>query len=410
MYAPALLGLAISFMADALPIGAGTRIDVGTGARAELNVGRVPVTSVNTSAPGTEETVTLRSGVRLISPTSSLSLIYRPQYYLRLPDVLDIGRPLLLHDGSLNWAARFSRRLSLSWVLRSSAGELPGSNLLTVFDPGTGTVASSVVPVFRVMTSLGLNALTGKRHTTSVTVNASHNDFLDADTPLQSSENVGLDLSHSISLSRRTMAGVSGQIGYVAREDQQESATVGSQLFLSQQTGPVTSIRVAGGASLGWALAGDISWPLPTLEVGYRTQLRASGQSWNLNLASGTRAFFDVASALYRPQVFLRAGVNGRIHRSWTVASSLSFSADVSGRTGTPEDQPGQVVQPTQFNFNLPVSYRIHETLRLQFGLRLALAGPPLWDFENGTFQDQVSVFVALDWREGNEQSRGGWL
>src|SRR5688572_14919305 len=262
MFQPALLGLSISLLADILPLGSGTRVDVGAGARAELNVGRVPVTSVNDSAPGTEETVVLRSGVRVISPTASLSLIYTPQYYLRLPDALGVGRPLLLHDGIFSWSARFSRRVSFGWIIRSSAGELPGSGLLTVFDPGTGTVAAAVVPVFRINSSLSLTALTGKRHTTSGALTASHNDSLGAADAIQRSDNLGLQLTHTVGFSRRTSGGLSAQAGYVARRDQQESATVGAQLFLSQQMRTYAVLRLGAGISQGWALGGSLSWPL----------------------------------------------------------------------------------------------------------------------------------------------------
>src|SRR5687768_14007249 len=106
MLQPATLGLCISLLADLFPVGPGSRVDLATGARAELNAGRIPVNAGSPSESGTEETIVLRSGIRLISPTSTFSLSYTPQYYLRLPDALGIGRPLLLHDGGLLWLAR----------------------------------------------------------------------------------------------------------------------------------------------------------------------------------------------------------------------------------------------------------------------------------------------------------------
>src|SRR6478735_1489316 len=96
MFQPAILGLCVSFLADLLPVGSGARVDLATGARAELNAGRIPVTSVQDSAPGTEQTLVLRAGVRLISQTSSLSLIYRPRYYLRLADARQRRRATLV--------------------------------------------------------------------------------------------------------------------------------------------------------------------------------------------------------------------------------------------------------------------------------------------------------------------------
>ncbi len=138
MVSSALLGLCLSLLADVFPVGPGTLVGLATGARAELNVGRIPVTSVDSSSPGTEERITLRSGVRLVSRTSTFSLAYTPQYYLRLPDVLQIGRPLILHSGALDWTARPNRRLTLNWITHSSAGELPNSGLSQVFEPGTG--------------------------------------------------------------------------------------------------------------------------------------------------------------------------------------------------------------------------------------------------------------------------------
>lgn len=411
MFHSALFGLSIAVLADLLPVGSGTRVDVATGARAELNAGRVPVNSINDSEPGTEERLALRTGVRLVSATSSLRLVYAPQYYLRIPDALDVGRPLLLHDGSLAWNSQVNRRLRLSWLARASAGELPTSGILEVFDPGTGTVRASILPIVRLNTTFSLNAVTGKRHVTNAVVSASHNDSLGSGQAMPTSDNLGLQLSHAISISQRTSTGITGQVGYVAREGQSESAIFGGQLFLSQRLRPQATLGVGVGFSQGMALGGELSWPLPTVDLSYRTAFKATGQSWSLNLSGGTRAFFDVASANYRPQVFVATSVGGRIHDTWTVAGTLSASADVSQASAN-IGPDGEIysVQPTQFNFNLPVTYALAETLRLSFGLRLALRGPPVWDWTSGAFQDQVSLFVALDWRLGNEQTHGGWL
>jgi hypothetical protein len=94
MFQPATLGLCISLLAEVFPMGPGSRVDVAAGARAELNVGRIPVNSIDSSEPGTEEKLELRSGIRWISRTSSFVVKYTPQYYLRLPDILGVGRPL----------------------------------------------------------------------------------------------------------------------------------------------------------------------------------------------------------------------------------------------------------------------------------------------------------------------------
>lgn len=404
MVQSALLGLCVSLLADLLPTGSGTRVDVATGARAELNAGRVPVTSLYDSEPGTEQTVVLRSGIRLISPTASLSLVYQPQYYLRLPDVLEVGRPLLLHDGILAWSARTGPRLTFNWDLRASAGELPSSGLLTVFDPGTGNSTSSVVPILRLNTNLSMNAVTGKRQTTSVSLNGSHNDSLGEATAMQKSDNASLSVSHSLGLSKRTSTGLSGQAGYAAPENESESVLLGGQLFVEQQLSPQSTLRAAGGISQAWALDGGPSWPLPTVDASYRTSFSGAGQTWGLNASTGTRAFFDATSARYRPQAFITVGLNAQILQVWTIASTLSFATDISGET----PEPGE--QPTQFNFTFPVSYRIDDNLRVSFGLRLALSGPPLNAWSSAPVQDQISFFIALDWRTGTEKTRGGWL
>jgi hypothetical protein len=403
MFQPATFGLCVSLLADLFPVGA-TRVDLATGARAELNVGRIPVTSVDDSEPGTEETIVLRSGLRLISPTSTFSIAYKPRYYLRLPDALEVGRPLLLHEGSLAWNAALSRRFSLDWGLRSSAGELPNSGLALVFDPGTGRVRASVVPIFRVDTNLSMTARTGKRHTTGASVGGSHNDSLGPDSAFERSENIALTASHSVSLSRRTALGVSAQAGYAWPEFTDESATLGGQIFVDRQLLESARLRVAAGISQGWVWGGEVTWPLPTLDIGYSTTFRATGQAWNLSVNGGTRAFFDVASVLYRPQVFLALGISGQILNTWTVASSLTFSTDISRADQTNGGQP------TQLNFDLPVTYRIDPNLRLSFGLRLALSAPPLSAWNTGAFQDQVSTFVALEWGVSTEKSQGGWL
>lgn len=250
MMQPALLGLCVSFLADLLPAGE-TRLDLGAGARAELNAGRIPVTSLSDSEAGTEQTIVLRTGVRLISPTSSLSFVYSPQYYLRIPDALQVGRPLLLHDGVLAWSARTGPRLGFNWDMRGSAGELPNSGLLTIFDPGTGLSAYTVVPILRLNTSLSMNAVTGKRQTTSVAVNGSYNDSLGEETVIQKSKNASLLVSHSLRLTRRTATGISAEAGYTAPESSSESVLLGGQLFVEQQLSDKSNLRAAGGISQG---------------------------------------------------------------------------------------------------------------------------------------------------------------
>jgi len=410
MLTPALLGLSISLLLDVLPVGSGTRVDLAAGARAEVNVGRLPVASTQVSSTGTEETIVLRSGLRVISPTSSLILAYTPQYYLRVPDVLGIGRPLLLHDGRLVYSARLTPRLSLDWTFRSAAGELSNSRLTTVFDPGTGTLDSRVVPIVSLATRFAMNALTGRRHRSSLAIIASHNDSIGPDSAFERSDNARLQLSHTLTLSRRSAAGVSGEVGYVAQEGQLDSAIVGGQVFVDQRLGDESNLRVGVGINQGWALGGELTWPLPTLDVAYRTAFAATGQRWALNMGGGTRAFFDVTSAVYRPQGYVTAGLSGQIHQVWTVSSNLTFSADISGQEPTLEDGEQGTAQPTQFNFDVPVSYRIDTGFYLNFGLRVALNAPPLWSFDTGTFQDQFSFFAALEWRTSNERTRGGWL
>jgi len=404
MFHPQALGLCISLLAEVFPVGPGSRVDLATGARAEVNVGRIPVTSMADSEQGTEEIVVLRSGIRLISPTSTLSLSYLPRYYLRLPDALGIGRPLLLHDSVLAWSSRPSRRLGLSWRVRGSAGELPNSGLNVVFEPGTGRVSASVVPIIQLNSVMAINATTGKRHQTNASLNLGHYDSFGESPAIERTNNVQGTVSHTIGLSSRTSVGIAAQVGFIVAEIQEPSATVGGQLLWTQKLRESASLSIATGINQGWVLGGVVSWPLPTLDIGYATKFRASGQSWGLNFRTGTRAFFDVIAAIYRPQVFLAAGVSGQILHKWTVASTLTFSADISGDSLTTGGQP------TQFNFDVPISYQIDRNLDVSFGLRLALSAPPFSQWSTGHIQDQVSLFLALDWGTGTEQSQGGWL
>jgi|GEM_PF-2530108 len=407
MFQPAILGLCVSFLADLLPVGSGARVDLATGARAELNAGRIPVTSVQDSAPGTEQTLVLRAGVRLISQTSSLSLIYRPRYYLRLPDALEIGRPLLLHDIGLAWTAELNRRLSLSWRTRASAGELPLSGLLLVFDPGTGKVNASVVPVFRVNSNLSMTAETGKRQTTNATLSVNHNDSFGSNSAFERSETLGLALTHSLTLSKRTSIGISTLGGYVWPETTPESATIGGLLFISQKIRAPSSIRLAAGLTQAWVRGGASAWPLPTTDLTYTTSFSGKSQRYSLNVTAGTRAFLDVLVATYRPQAFVGVGLTGQILTAWTFGTNLLFSTDISG----PRLVPGG--QPTQLNLEVPVGYRISDNLLVSSGLRVALSAPALSEWTTSTsnqFQDQVSVFAALDWTIGSEKSRGVWL
>jgi hypothetical protein len=82
----------------------------------------------------------------------------------------------------------------------------------------------------------------------------------------------------------------------------------------------------------------------------------------------------------------------------------VTFSTDISRSEQTTSGQP------TQFNFDLPVTYRLDPSLRLSFGVRLGLSAPPLSAWDSGRYQDQVSAFLALDWGAGTDRSRGGWL
>lgn len=412
MLSTAVLAVAIPLLGSVPIFGPGSRAELGTGASYEVNAGLIPVTPSTPSEPGVEQVLTLRSGLRLVTPTVALTLTYEPRYYLRLPDVREFGRPLLLHQLGLVSSFRFDPRLSLTWNARGNIGELPTSRVFQVFDAGTGTWGTSILPIVQFSSGAELSARVSQHGTTSLSVDLNHFDVFtwnpptsETDqTPPPRSNNLAGTLTHSIRVSSRTTIGALGQLGYVARLPQAEFMTTGAQAFVTLLPSQFSSLRLAGGISYVWADGADTRLPLPTVDIGYTTQSSSGGRRVAASVQGGSRAFYDALSGSYRPQAYIAADVTGQLFEYWSLAATLNMATDVGPVV------PGDRGIPTRIFAELPVSYRMTREVALRFGARFGLLGPRLAEFSTGTLQEQISGFIALDWTIGTGASDGDWM
>lgn len=430
-------------------------VEAAAGADGEVAAGRAPV-----QLDGPEEnsiTLSLVPGaaIRLRSPTNQLSLAYTPRIFYRVPNVLEVSRPLVLHQVSLENAIEVSRQLSWGSSAQLSVGEIDYTASNLVFDPGSSAVRASVVDIVRAEGQTGLRYELSRRLRWTWDLYAEYTTPLGDQTftvpPSETVEGVPLDQlaflagtvpesaqvstesSLSYAVSRADRLAFNGEVTYqwfpdtgrflllspdISWESQLSRRT---QISLSAGVAYVITLETPLGEEVGDALGGTGGFQLGT--VLYKAR------DLNVGLAFGATLdwFFDPVAGTSQPRAGVDVGSDIVIGRDWQITPNAAFYAvlrDATATLGEPDiTTPGgteapvptapQLVTPdaTQLRGEIPFRYRLSNHSALTFGLRGSMRGRSITQ-ENFRLDELVEfwAFVGFTLRFSTGNDYGGWL
>lgn len=385
------------------------RIDVGAGVRAEVSGGMLPVTPDTPSTGGVETTVIPAAGVRHQSQQSQTSLVYRPRFFARYPNVADLTRPLILHGLDLDSTSSFSAKTDFDFSAFGQAGEVNYTGLRDIFDPGTDTTFQSVTS----LGVLGANALLthqlASRQSFSLGARAGYRSPL-GEQDLANQAFIGsLDVSglgtYSYDLSRRDTLGLALNFTYFWTEDEREAYNTEAQLTYDHRLSESASLSFTGGAS--YILnARTNTWLLfPTGAVGHERQWRVKNRNWVASSTLGVVGFFDQIATTYTPRATAGYGLSGELGSSWRAQLDL-FAA-----TNLTREPELNAVNQTFFGFQSTSGYRLAESLFVDFGLRGNVFGPHLSEFSQGNLIGELVALISISYAEDTAAgSFGQWV
>src|SRR6187399_787115 len=141
-------------------------VEGAVGADGEVAAGRAPVEYTGPSTNALTFTLVPGIGARLRGPDSTLTLSYTPRIFYRLPNALDVDRPLVLHQVALDHVAEVGQRLSWTSSAQLSIGQIDYTAAGVVYDPSLSTsVRSSITDIVRGVGQTGFQYELS-RHTT----------------------------------------------------------------------------------------------------------------------------------------------------------------------------------------------------------------------------------------------------
>lgn len=376
-------------------------IDWGLGAQAEAAAGSIPVSIDDSFSPAVESFFELRTGMRLRSPTSTLSLRYAPRLFARFPATEQFGRPLLLHTLLLDADTRVTPRWALDLSASGSVGEVSYSGTQELFGSNVGVLETSVVSVKTGSVHAASIHRTSRRNTFQVSLSAGAQAPLYPEDPLPSSRTAGAALSDEYRLTRVDTISFGATADYFLRDDEDPLLLAGASATLRRRLDGVSSISFGAGAT---ATPEELPTVFPTGLVAYGTGWGGRGQPWTFHLSGGTQVVFDPLANDVRRVGFLSSDVGT------TFPSSLRTGASLTAQTSISEQPAERTPFETSIHLALPSSYMVSDRFELTFGARSSLMGPHLSHLADGRRQGQFLLYVGFRQHDGTAPSRGNWV
>lgn len=428
-------------------------VEAAAGVDGEVAAGRAPVDPTDPDQSSENSiTFTLVPGaaLRLRSQTNNLTLTYAPRIFYRAPNVLEVDRPLVLHQVTLEDAVELSRRLSWGSSASLSIGEIDYTASNLVFAPGTSAVRTSVADIVRAEGQTGIRYDVSRRLRWTWDASAEYTtplgdtgtSGLPADAPLpdnlafgalpesaQVSTNSGL----SYALNRADRVGVNGEVTYQWFPDTGRFLLFSPDVTWESQLDRRTSI----------ALSAGIAYVVALETQGGIEQENAFGGTGGFQLASvfqKTRAmtvtgafntsldwFFDPVAGTSQPRAGADVGVDVQIRRKWQISPNVSFYAVLRDRAQalgeppieTPDGTTAPVVtglqgidyDSTQLRAEVPFRYSLSDEVLLTFGVRGSMRGNSITDddFELDRLVE-IWAFAGLTVRFSSGRDYGSWL
>ncbi len=430
-------------------------VEAAVGADGEVAAGRAPVELDGPEENSVTFTLVPGAGVRLRSKTESLALSYTPRIFYRVPNALQVSRPLILHQASLSHAAALDRSAAWASSAQLSAGEVDYT-ASGLFDPGSSAVRTSIAELVRVEGETGLKVELSRRLRWTLDASGDYTTPIGAsNTPavltpvpdpasempvpeltlsagggLPESAQLSTQSSLSYAVSRTDRLATSAEVTYQWFPDTGRFLLLSPDISWESQASRRTSFTISAGVAYVITLETPTSYDSSDA-IGGTGGVRIDSvlyKSRNTSVSSALNAsldwFFDPIAGTSQPRAGVDLGTEISIGRDWLIGPNASFYAVLRGaraRVGGndelgPDGMPLPVrevvsADSTVLRAEVPISYAVSREVSLSFGGRASFRGRPL--SQDGFRLDErleLWAFFGLTVRLATGHDYGSWL
>jgi hypothetical protein len=420
----------------ALALGAAV-VEGAVGADTEVAAGRAPVEINGPERNSVSFTGTPAVGLRVTDETHTFTTTYAPRFYYRLPNVLDVNRPLVLHQVDLGYENLIDISTLWTTVAALDIGELDYTSASQIFDPQTSGLQQDVEQIARVSGDSTYRVTTSRRSTWQLSLQGEYTTPIntDDDEPAAPTEPVDPTLPPVAPATTTILKSASGTVRPHYRYVVSRRDFITSELRLSYQWFSNGGEFVVVSPQLGWerrlsyrstlvTSAGPLYVVVLSAAPGAdddnfiggsgllelrSTLSRGDGHELTGNLSGTVDWFFDPLAGTSDPRATVQASAVARFGRKWTLSPVVSFSTllrEESGGAAAIARTDASVLRA-----DLPVRYDINDNLRFNFGLRSSFRGGRLGtdDFSlTETYEAWAYVGLALAF--GTSGERTSWI
>jgi hypothetical protein len=437
-----MLGLASSLLIAALSAAV---VEAAVGADAEVAAGRAPIDVDSPEENSLTFTLVPGAAVRLRSKTTSLTLSYAPRIFYRLPNALELDRPLVLHQIGLDHTAALSHDIAWASGAKLSIGEVDYTAGSLIFGAGTTSVPTSVADVFRLEVQTGLKFELSRRARLSWDLSGDYTTSLGdsgappavmptpgAQTPtvvnvrLPESAQLSSQWSLAYAVTHTDRVGPAAELTYQWFPDTGRYLLLSPNLFWERQLSRRTDIGVSAGIAYVMTLetaqiGGDTSDNLGgtgSFKLG-SVLYKSRRVSWTTRLNASLDWYFDPLAGTSQPRAGGQLSNDIAVGRDWLISPNVSFYSllnEASTRVGSgADDTPAvaAVIRPdaTTFRAELPFKYAVSKSVTFNFGARTVMRGRSL--SQPGyrvNEQQELWAYVGLTVRLATGHDYGSWL
>jgi hypothetical protein len=420
----------------ALALGAAV-VEGAVGADTEVAAGRAPVEINGPERNSVSFTGTPAVGLRITDETHTFTTTYAPRFYYRLPNVLDVNRPLVLHQVDLGYENLIDISTLWTTVAALDIGELDYTSASQIFDPQTSGLQQDVEQIARVSGDSTYRVTTSRRSTWQLSLQGEYTTPIntDDDEPAAPTEPVDPTLPPVAPATTTILKSASGTVRPHYRYVVSRRDFITSELRLSYQWFSNGGEFVVVSPQLGWerrlsyrstlvTSAGPLYVVVLSAAPGAdddnfiggsgllelrSTLSRGDGHELTGNLSGTVDWFFDPLAGTSDPRATVQASAVARFGRKWTLSPVVSFSTllrEESGGAAAIARTDASVLRA-----DLPVRYDINDNQRFNFGLRSSFRGGRLGtnDFSlTETYEAWAYVGLALAF--GTSGERTSWI
>lgn len=437
-----------SFGSLAVVLIAASSFEAVVGAEGEVAVGRAPIEVAGPEEESVALTLVPGAGLRLSSAQSTLWATYTPRIFYRLPNALDVSRPLVLHQAAIGHDLTPSRFVVWTTSAEVNFGQLDYTSASVVFAAGSRPVQTSVAEVLRVDGQSGLAValtrdttwmldVTGQYTTSPDDVVVSDvvvdGTLVDEDVDLPGADedpeaapefvdalpsSAGLSATNTLlhALNRRDAVGVAAQVAYQWFADTGEFLLWSPELSYVRSWANDGQLTLVGGLAYVQALeSGQESSLGGTGGIELASQLYTrSGVVASGSLGASVEWFFDPIAGTSQPRVGVELGTDVTVGRRWQLLPNAAFFAILRSGDDPDLEVEGALVDApdaTTLQAEVPIRFRLSEEASFNFGVRAALRGRAL-GAEGFSLTEQMELwgFFGLTVRASTRAGDTSWL